>query len=305
MSTLSRLELRQHILRLNRLDPVRADYAHLKRTYASIVDGIRLVVGKTLSTETLFRARVERTQPFTHVHELESPPAERVTGYQRCNGPGEPMFYASSKRMTALHEVRSQIGDIVYLSQWMVKEPIPVNRIFEADQLSDLPGGLTDYEESVFSHFDTLFTRRIHDTFSDDYKFTSAITDAITKNFTPHPSEDIREDRTVGIRYPSVVDIGGGYNTALDPAFIGARVNILHVMKLRVDAVAGNEMSCHVLDNAHTFTDGRINWTSDPTAIPAIRPPNAVGFMFDGQKWNLQLHVGEPSAEDLRRLLSE
>lgn len=49
------------------------------------------------------------------------------------------MFYVASRRIGALVEARVEVGEIVYLSQWIGRDEIPVNRIFDDEENKKFP----------------------------------------------------------------------------------------------------------------------------------------------------------------------
>lgn len=302
---LSSFDLRQEIKKLNRLDPKRANFDNILRTYNTIFVGLGIVIGKTRSTETLFRARIINEGPKpSSMSELAAPPANLVVGYQRCNRPGRSVFYASSRRMTALLECRVKQGDTVYLSQWMCKQPFPVNRYLEHTEL--WAKNSTPQAEALISHFDTLFTRRVDTAFSDDYKFTAAISEFLTEGLPTGADFDIRDDRSVALRYPSVVNHDESYNTAMSASMANERLDLLHVMQCYINHAEDDHVEVDVLDNGYGRKNGTIYWTGLPNKIPTLRDPKGVLFVGNGSgEWELQVRQDSISPSDIDALLKE
>lgn len=217
------VNIRNLIRTLNRLDLSCTDYPTLVSMFRDAIIGIRVSIGLSPSTELYFRARICNSPKPSEVHEIAAPPAEFVSGFQRCNPPKHSMFYSASKRLTALLECDVQPGDVVYLSQWANNKPTPRNRILLMDDEQE-GVSLNANEQLLHSYIDTIFTRQIHETFSDAYKLTAALTEVLTTGFTPNGEHDIRDDRTVGLIYPSVVDITGSYNTVFHAPFSSERL---------------------------------------------------------------------------------
>src|SRR5690606_26047269 len=132
---------RQEIINLNRIDSKRASYDLLISTYRRITEGLQIVVGLAGGGELFYRVRVTNHKP-QKISDLQAPPIQNVLGYQRCNPPGIPMFYAASRRIVALQETRVKKGQIVYLSQWIAPNQIPVNRIFDSEENQKVNGQL-------------------------------------------------------------------------------------------------------------------------------------------------------------------
>ena len=296
---------------MNRLNPRDASYSAINSSFHQITEGLHVVVGKAGGGELFFRVRRTNGSRPTFVSELQAPPAHLVRGYQRCNPPEVPMFYASSKRIGALIEARVQAGETVYLSQWIGRDQIPVNRVFDSEENQTVPGvdqstihGPND--DLVMTYLDTQFTKRIHPTFSDDYKFTSAIAQQLTSNFPENDFHDVRKDGHVALKYPSVFALEDCHNTAMHANFASERLELLHVMEANVQSVDGDTVSIAILDNAINFPDGRIEWLGDIKQVPALRPENrAVPFRFNGQQWKLELHDGDVTSAYVDALINE
>lgn len=308
---LSRLEIRQEIKKLNRLDPKLASYTAISSTYGRITEGFVTIAGKAGAGELFYRVRRTGGPKPTHISELQAPPAELVTGYQRCNPPGIPMFYAASRRGGALAEARVEIGEVVYLSQWIGRSGIPLNRIFDSEENQVVPGvdmssvyGPND--DMILAYLDTQFTKRIHSTFSDDYKFTAAIAQHLTTNFSPDEGRDIREDRCVALKYPSVWGLERFHNTAMHASFASERLELLHVMELKVLSIEELDISVEIIDTAIKFENGGLNWSSNANLVPALlEEQRSVPFIFDGREWNLQMHDGAVTPEYIRLLMAD
>jgi hypothetical protein len=301
---LSLKEVRNRIKWMNEVDLSVADFCLLREKFRELACDFRVVVDNCPSTECFFRVRVNpKTRP-TKISELMAPPAEFVTGYQRCNGPSVPMFYTASRRLTALLECRVEPGDKVYMSQWISKTPVPINSTVFSLQQCELEQ--TETELLVQSYIETIFTRRVDPKFSDDYKLTAALSQNLTSSFAPSPNNDIREDGTVGLRYRSIVDITNSYNTVFHSEFSRIRLEPLHVMEMQILAVNDRYISYIVLDNAVDFSNGDICWMSNPNRIPMLQCSNReMLFIHDSKAWKIRTCETEPTQQHLDELLSE
>jgi len=309
MPKLSRHQLRQEIINLNRIDSKRASYDLLLSTYRRITEGLQIVVGLAGGGELFYRVRITEHKP-QKISDFQAPPSQSVLGYQRCNPPGIPMFYAASRRIVALWETRVKKGQVVYLSQWIARDRIPVNRIFDSEENQEVNGQVSTLrgpnDDVLLAYFDTQFTRKIHADFADDYKFTAAAAQFLTTKFRAETERKIHIDGHVALKYPSVFDLEVGHNTAMHAEFAKERLELLHAMELRVLESEGNSIRVEVLDTATNFEDGQIHWTSDPSRIPALLvEERSVPFRHDGTKWNLQLWDGPVTSEYLEALLTD
>jgi hypothetical protein len=311
MPNLSRLDIRQEIKKLNRMDPREASYSGICKTFTRISHGLLTVVGMAGGGELYFRVRRTGGSKPTKISDLQAPPASLVSGYQRCNPPGVPMFYASSRRIGALVESRVEVDEVVYLSQWIGRSKIPVNKIFDSEENQHVRGlDISNFrganDDLILTYLDTIFTKRIHSTFSDDYKFTSAIAQQLTSGYKSNVEHDIHSDGCVAIKYPSVFAIENCHNTAMHAGFAKERLELIHVMELKILSIDGNNITIDVLDNAVLFENGELGWSSDRNKVPALlAPQRAVQFRFDGVRWNLELFGGEITENHLSRLMAE
>jgi hypothetical protein len=305
MARLSKLSLHREIKKLNRLDAVRANYSCVKEIFEKITDGLNITIGMTPGAELFFRARKNPNTKPSAVYEIAAPPSHASTGFQRCNPPGVPMFYSSSRRITALLECDVKPGDTVYLGQWIGNGPIPVNSVF-ATGFDNQSFAYGEVENILLPYLDTIFTRRIHSDFSDEYKFTAAIAQQLTSKFPVGAQHDIRSDGNVGIRYPSVIERGNAYNTAMHAPFAEDRLQLLHVMEFLIHERSEFDVTAEVTDNAFRFTDGHIDWCGDKNRAPQLRgKTRCVPFIWDGARWLLALQTGEISSAYVHALLSE
>ncbi len=308
MSSLSRLDIKREITKLNRLDPKSAAYSAIQSTYSRILGGLHVVVGRAGGGELFYRVRKTGGVKPSMVGELQAPPVKFVTGYQRCNPPGVPMFYAASQRLGALVESRVEVGEIVYLSQWIGREQIPLNRIFDSEENQIVLGADQSTvsgpnDDLLLAYLDTQFTKRIHSTFADDYKFTAAIAQQLTTGFPAGVSDGVREDGYVALKYPSVHGLETFHNTAMQASFAAERLDLLHVMELEILSVMGTDVSVRIRDTATNFESERIEWSSNPNSVPTLlRGKKNVPFVSNGKKWRLQLYGG-PVTQEYTNLL--
>ena len=302
---MSTSELRRTIQHLNRLDVDQVEFHEIESLLRAASKGVLAPLYRGASTELYFRARVHNGEPFTKLSDFGAPPPELVRGFQRCNPPGVPMFYVASKRINAILECDSQPGDIVYLGQWLCKEPPPVNTALST-LAHPISSQATALDEMFYTYIDTIFTRPIHETFSNQYKLTAAAAHVLTTRFMPHEANDVRADGTVGLRYSSVVNISSGYNTAFHTNFAKERLELFHVMKLRILSRSGKQLRIEVLDNALEHLDGKVLWLGQPHAIPKLRvSPTQLEFISNGRVWTLPVRTEPASEQEIETLLHE
>ncbi len=261
----SSLELRAQIATINRLDLDVADYGHLVRRVGQMIVGVPLACTVVKPGTRLYRARKNRTK-LLHVAELGAPPAVVITNYQRCNPPNEPMFYGATHQATACHEIRAQLNDIVYVSCWTVR-----SEFFAQVIPPDWPNTSDDSGLHLLaSFFETKFSQPIHETFSNQYKVTSAIADRLTaKEFSiklqsDAPDRDAFKQGVGCIIYPSVSHPARPECVALRPTIVTNCLDLTYVEEWEITAANAGEISINRLDIGSSFVADEIIWTGKP-----------------------------------------
>lgn len=298
-------KIRDIIRELNRIDLETVEYQKVVEKIIPLVTQIPMFIQMSKSTELFFRSRICNYKRIECIDELFAPPNELVKGFQRCNPPKKSMFYSSSKRITTLLECNVTVGDIVYLSQWINKEPTPLN-ILLCNNIETNLQQISSDQEIITSYLDTIFTRPIHKSFSNAYKISAAITELITNNFKPNKEQDIREDKKVALVYPSILDIQGSYNTVFSPNLAKERLLPLHIMKLKVIEKNGRSIKVKIIDNAREIIDGIIIWLNDENKIPTlITNRNKLQFQWTGKVWSIPIQNSLVTQNDIEKLLNE
>lgn len=184
---------------------------------------------------------------------------------------------------------------------------MPFNHVLAPDASHGFFERLTPAETTLYAFFDAVFTRNISSTFSDDYKLTAAIAKHLTTNFMPRPGFDIREDRSVGLRYSSVLNRESSFNVALKPKFAEERLQLCHLLEGRVIAIGEQgEPKLEILDNADHFLERTVVWSGDPNMIPlGIEDKNKVSFVTKNGQWTLPVYERPTTAEDIEEFVCE
>lgn len=307
MTVLTQDKVLDEIRYLNRLRAEQADFELVVETYRSFLEGRRIILQNCPSTEMFFRVRPNPSSKPMSLQEIGAPPKWRVKGFQRCNEPGEPMLYLCSNRRGAVSESRAQVGQKIFLSQWMPKEPFPLNILFTAQSSVHNKRVLDGTDHILNTYFDTLFTTRIHEDFSDDYKFTAAyskVISALCPSTGPHSGFGTGR---VGIRYPSVAEAAACYNTVIDPETARRCLSPLHVMELEVLEDKHGKILFEVVDTAHQFEDDEIRWNGSNIQIPVPQHDKSIAKLFVTEERKLAIEVEDKphSEQQLANLMSD
>lgn len=308
---MSIFKLTQKIKQINRIDLDKADHKYLVSLLWSASDNIRMPL-EYRGTEIYFRARVCNSKKIDKVSELGAPPAELITGYQRCNPPGISMFYGASKRITALLECDAQEGDILYLGQWINRTYVPINRIFSQSD-TELQN-FSEIDILFHSFLETLFTRQIHRTFNNEYKLTAAATEVLTTNYPENmPVQEsngettvIQSEGTVGLSYPSVTNKSDSFNTVFHASFANKNFKLIHVTQLRVNRKTNREYSVEIIDTANETVDGNILWLNSNHSIPKqVTSGEGIEVYSNGRDWVIPVRDTPLTTEDINHFLNE
>lgn len=125
-----------HEILLQKLAPLRK---FLSRNSVSEgdVSGLKAYLSTiTLLSSLMYRQRIDSFQRvtinsrlfagenkrITEISHLKNPPSELVKRYGRLNAPGKSVLYATFEPITALSEMRPEIGDLITISTWKLKK---------------------------------------------------------------------------------------------------------------------------------------------------------------------------------------
>lgn len=266
---LSKLELNKLIKQINRMDLDGVDYEYIKSLFKKMTEGVMFVVQLRSGADSLYHVRRTGGTKISKVEEISAPPDSAVVNYQRCNPPGQSRFYAASTRMTAIKESRCEIGEIIYIGQWINKTAYPVSAALSTNEAA-FNFESHNHEDILYTYFDALFTRRIHATFSNDYKLTSALSEILMTN-VPRNIENVGEDGRVALKFPSTVNHGVDvHNTVMHPEFLERNFDLMHILECQIIATSTGGITIEIMDTASHFDDGKILWTGNKNMLPRL-----------------------------------
>ena len=263
--------------RINRLSLDEEDYEKVKTGIRTLFTAGIDARGATLRPEQkLFRGVSYEEKP-TSVDKLGAPPVDLVTGFQRCNGPGNPMFYCAGGIGVVFYELRPKAGDKVYVSKWSI-----VRNDFHLMYVSHPEHSeLSDPVSAIYQFFDTKFMEPIHADFSYRYKITAAITDFFLR-------EGLYDDtsRTIGgVRYTSAAYPGGrADNIAILPAVLAQSMSLDFVEEWVIRSELDSGFEASAVDIASNFDGGEIHWEgrSKQWIVP---PKSTCRFVMGPEGW--------------------
>lgn len=249
-------ESRTIINNLNRVNLKSADYKSLFYQIEKLITKIPMRAFFIEKGTTFYRAVSYNNKP-KEVCFLGSPPPEKVTGYQRCNIPGDPMFYGGCYIGAVLSEIDTKDGNNIYLSKWVTEKPFLCFRI-----PPDSPEEMK--QDAVFSRietfFETIFSRPVHETFSEQYKITSAIAQKLTTGVIKNGNEDY-EHQFGAVIYPSVVHPSRADNIAIKPSIEKSCLRLQDVSEINIVENNENSFKIKTIDFSSEFIHDEIIWT--------------------------------------------
>ena len=250
MKVLTSREARKIIAQLNRMDLDRANYEYIQELIGKLIVGIPMRGITPHKESRIYRGIVYKEKPST-TDQLGYPPAEIVANFQRCNPPAKPMFYCSPDPASVFCELDVTVGDSVYLSKWSI-----INNFF-INQIAPITEDGIDHpvKDIVFTFFETNFSKPIHETYSSQYKITSAIADKLSFG-----NIDGNWGKIGAITYPSVSHPGRSENLAIRPEIVDSCLKLDYIEELHVTAVEGTKISYNRTDFSASFDGKNIKW---------------------------------------------
>ncbi|WP_207552662.1 hypothetical protein, partial [Chromobacterium violaceum] len=252
--------VQQRLTELNRIDLARADYDYLLKQIGLLMEGVLVQAFTPQLGTVLYRGVPYENKPMATSF-LGAPPAEIVTGFQRCNPPGKPMFYASIDPNAIFAELDAKVGSKIYLSTWTVVENFYYFRIPpRANEESQSSPAYAKTE----TFFETRFAQPIHETFSEQYKLTAAIAEQLSGKPVV-PRVPIRQmPKLAAVAYPSVAHKGRPDNIAIRPEVAASCLKLENVTELIIVDRETDSWSVEAIDFSAGFSNGVISWNGRP-----------------------------------------
>lgn len=282
-------QIRTTIQSLNRINVEKASYSYITTEMKKILHNITIqTLENSFLNNSFFRARIFNSEKLTKLNDIGAPPSHLIKNFQRCNPPQTAMFYAASKKISAILEIKPQKNDIVYLCEWVDLHKSRINTIFSY-QFTRNNFATSAIEDLVYTYFDTKFTNNIHPQDSAKYKITSAIAQLLTTNFE---SNKINGRNTSGLIYPSIVNIEDSYNIAYHAQEAIEIFQPINIVMIKILNISEHAVEFELIDNSINFTNNTINWNNNSDYIYLTKTKftsKERKFIFKNGKWNLHV----------------
>lgn len=235
-----RREVRRRITALKKVDLERISDRDIERQVRSLL-GLGYVTSPLyLNKPTVYRVRANKdVQCFDTVQNLWYPKPEFVLRRGRCNEVNAPVFYCADSDMTAIIELRPNVGDLLTVLEIKLKDSksqpmvmtvgiheftaktnpkyggVPPDQDKE-HQLFLKEEGLLETNPLLNQYLTDVFMQVVDEDNEDGYKITAAIArimfgqdEFFNKDGTPAPKQEVH-----GLAYPSIRADKFGANVA-------------------------------------------------------------------------------------------
>jgi len=280
-------EIAAAISELNRLDCEHVEFDDIVEKVRFLFDGLALEANVIEPGTKLYRGRQMDSAP-KHIRELYYPPPEYVNGFQRCNRPGKPLFYASGNMATLLSEIKTKVGSTVYISEWVTTAQLFCFYFPFRQPQKNITGA------RVQTFVENRFSQPIHETFSSQYKITAAISSLIVGEDIGFADSAENGPKLGGLIYPSVAHPARSENVALVPQAADNSLKLLSVTSFKIVSVENHEYKFEELDFCSNFSYDIINWKGYPGSwqIKNLPAGGEISAIFDGYTWQMIDHAG-------------
>jgi hypothetical protein len=214
---------------------------------------------------------------ITDINYLKYPPKEFVSRYGRANYPKQSILYATAEPITALSEMRPEIGDLITISTWKLKTnyDLTVTPLFKNhtknglihNELSLRAGLLYEkmvkqYDENTQKQLDIIL-QFIADCFSKDVDDNNHFDYFLSSYYANRIFKELENGEVDAILYPSVRQSLTISNIAMKPEVFDANYELELVEESTVmsnPSKTGNAWYLKGSGYSKSFKDGKIEW---------------------------------------------
>ena len=203
-----------------------------------------------------------------------NPNAESV-GWGRCNGPGEPIFYASNSPEGLPQEIHAIVGDTLSLGYWRSRVPLLLSAFGFSENVRRRMGTVlhfpasepepdsTSLNSSTMKAYQFLmdaFTETVGPNEEHKYMTTTAIYRILNGDVGPVVIEGVSKERFDGVRFPSIAARGNLVNFALPPQAVDSSLELFRVEAFKVTGIEDTKYNLWAIATGYPAVDGTIQW---------------------------------------------
>lgn len=183
-------------------------------------------------------------QRINEIKFLKYPPADKVSKYGRANLIGQSVFYCTSNPITALNEMKPQLGDLITTSIWKQKDDnrfLKISPIFKITSLNGVvhnelslkftmayKNSLKQHPKEIAEQIDVLL-QFIADCFAKDVDYGNSYDYALSAFYANKILNDFEGGTIEALVYPSVADKLDFSNLAIKPSIIDEHFELSEV----------------------------------------------------------------------------
>lgn len=233
---------------------------------------------RSLSRLTVNKRVVGENKRITEMSQIKYPPSYLVKSYGRCNKPGQSVLYACFDPLTAINEMKPEVGDLITTSTWRLKRGChltycPIFRVQPEGDIKNL--------ESL--RFDQEFERELRKQPEFLWPITKLLVDFVAQEFSKrHTSKNhldyvfsayfsdkilyqLQHGDIEAIYYPSVQSGLTFNNIAVKPEAFDSKYELVEVHDSMITNIAngkdkGTMMAGLGTSKAFDFAGGKIFW---------------------------------------------
>lgn len=209
---------------------------------------------------------------------LKYPPSPLVSKHGRANLIGQSVFYSTSNPITAMNEMKPQVGDLITTSTWRQKDDgyylqiSPVFKITTLDGITHNELSLrfkTAYEDALKHHpKDTadqidLLLQFVADCFAKDVDYGNNYDYALSAFFANKILNVFHNGQIDALVYPSVADRLDFSNVSIKPNILDMHFDLYQVDEGVVTGVPNGPGGGFTIEGtgwSRTFDNGNISW---------------------------------------------
>ena len=201
-----------------------------------------------------------------------------VTDFQRCNRPGQPIFYCATSIIAPFFEIKPDVGDFIILFRWKTNQLLPLTVIAHTDEVfRDLksnrePQKFPLSKDDVDDHINDFILKELSKIFiknnTDAYKLSTAIFEYFTGSIvlnSPLTKDGYKPDSFPALLYPSISMWANGDNLAIKPTYDDQYMNLERADLMNVRKVEPDKLNMVTVDHAiFDKYDHKIPWKNKP-----------------------------------------
>jgi len=209
---------------------------------------------------------------------IKYPPADKVTRHGRANLIGQSIFYSTSNPITALKEMKPQIGDTITTSIWRQKNNryhLKISPVFKITSLNGVvhnelslrfkigyENALKQHDPDTAAQIDELL-QFVADCFAKDVEYGNNFDYTMSAFYANKILYEFEGGSIDALVYPSVADKLDFSNIAIKPSVFEDQYEPYEVHEGIVATVPnapGGGFVIHGTGWSRTFEDGKIIW---------------------------------------------